>query len=114
MQHLWGVTEEQRSGDAAGGGPALSRANSEFAVFLDAELNQVYTQLLVQLAPADKARLTKAQRAWLQFRDAEGRFIDGNWTPQRFGTSASLSRAGYRNELTKQRVLALLGYLRSY
>ena len=105
---------EDRIGEAAGGGPALAQANADYAAFLDKELNKAYAQLLAQLAPADARALTKAQRAWLQFRDAEGRFIDGNWTPQHFGSSALLSRAGYRNGLTRERVLGLLAYLRNY
>ncbi len=105
---------EDRVGEAAGGGPALAQANAAYAAFLDAELNRAYAQLLAQLAPADKRALTRAQREWLQFHDAEGRFIDGNWTPQRFGSSAALSRAGYRNALVRQRTLVLLGYLQNY
>ena len=105
---------EDRIGEAAAGGPALAQANADYAQFLDAELNQAYTQLLAQLKPADHLALTLAQRRWLQFRDAEGRFIDHNWTAQNFGSSATLSRAGYRAALVRQRVLSLLAYLQNY
>ncbi len=56
----------------------------------------------------------QSQREWLQFRDAELRFVDRNWTPKNFGSSYVLSRAGYRYQLVKQRVLALLAYLQNY
>lgn len=105
---------EDRIGEAAGGGPALAQANAAYAQFLDAELNQAYAQLQAQLKPADRRALTQAQRRWLRFRDAEDQFIDHNWTPQNFGSSSALSRAGYRAMVVRQRVLALLAYLQNY
>lgn len=36
----------------------------------DAELNQLYGKVMSVLEGADKARLQKAERAWLRYRDA--------------------------------------------
>ena len=99
---------------AASGGPALAAAADAYAKFLDAELNQVYLELLAQLGAEARQALTLSQRQWLRFREAETRFVDRNWTPKNFGSSSVLSRAGYRAHLVKQRVLTLLAYLQNY
>ena len=99
---------------AASGGPALAAASAAYAKFLDAELNQVYRELLTQLGAEAREALTLSQRQWLRFREAETRFVDRNWTPRNFGSSSVLSRAGYRTHLVKQRVLTLLAYLQNY
>jgi hypothetical protein len=54
------------------------------------------------------------QRQWLAFRAAETRFINGNFTPQNFGSSSALSRADYGATLVGQLVLTLLAYLQNY
>lgn len=97
------------AGSAAG--PAAARA---YAQFLDAELNQAYQALLKQLKGEARRALVQSQRQWLAFREAEHRFIDSSFTPQAFGSSATLSRADYRASLVKQRVLSLLAYLQNY
>ena len=99
---------------AASGGPALGAASAAYAKFLDAELHQVYAELLTQLGAEAREALTLSQRQWLRFREAETRFVDRNWTPQNFGSSSVLSRADYRTHLVKQRVLTLLAYLQNY
>ena len=77
-------------------------------------MNAAYRLLLAQLAGAHRQALLRSQRQWLAFRDAEYGFIDGNWTTSSFGSSSAISRAAYRAELVKQRVLNLLDYLRNY
>jgi uncharacterized protein YecT (DUF1311 family) len=104
---------EQRVSDAASD-RAVAVAQSEYAKFLDGELNQSYRELLGHLDAGAKAALVDSQRAWLQFRDSEGRFIDRNWVPENFGSSSAMSRADYRAALVKQRILSLLAYLQNY
>lgn len=55
----------------------LNACSAENLKRADAELNDLYRQILVRLSgdqPA-QAALTKAQRAWLDFRDQECRFV---------------------------------------
>ena len=40
----------------------------------DAELNEVYKQLMVKLEEARQAKLKEAQRAWIAFRDKSAEF----------------------------------------
>ena len=104
--------EERWSAEA--GSPGEAAAAQAYARFLDAELNQAYQALLRQLQGEPRRALLQSQRQWLAFRDAEHRFINGNFTPQAFGSSSSLSRADYRASLVRQRVLTLLAYLQNY
>jgi len=99
---------------AESGGPAMAMAATAYAKFLDVELNRAYQQLLGQLGDDARRALTRSQREWLRYLDAETRFIDRNWTPRNFGSSSALSRADYRSTLIKQRVLTLLAYLQNY
>lgn len=104
---------EQRLG-ATDGGSAAARAGQAYATFLEAELNTAYRALLAHLQGPPRAALVASQRRWLQFRDAENQFITQHWTRERSGSSASLSVAGYRNAVTKERVLQLLRYNAEY
>lgn len=99
---------------AAAGGPGEAAAAQAYAQFLDDELNQVYQILMTRLDDEPRRALVRSQQRWLAFRDAETRFIVGNWTRLSFGTSASLSRAEYQASLVRQRVLSLLAYLQNY
>jgi len=87
---------------------------AEYERFLDAELNQAYKELSGKLDEDARAQLRSSQKRWLAFRDEEFKFIDGNWTREKFGTSAKLSRGDYRCALLKERTLRLLEYLRNY
>ena len=87
---------------------------AQYELFLDRELNQAYAALIRQTRETRKQDLVRSQKSWLVFRDAEMRFIANNWTRQDFGSSATTARAGYRAALLKERVTALLNYLRSY
>jgi uncharacterized protein YecT (DUF1311 family) len=93
----------------------IATAASAYAEFLDGELNTAYQDLLGRVGDSSTRRaLMQSQREWLQFRDAELRFVDRNWTPKNFGSSYVLSRAGYWHQLIKQRVSTLLAYLQNY
>ena len=99
---------------ATDGGSAAVRAGQAYADFLDAELNTAYQALLARLQPPARAALVESQRRWLRFRDGEQAFIGQQWTAARNGSSASLSVAGYRNALVRQRVVQLLQYSAEY
>ncbi len=62
MDASGGVTVEMRN--------AQGRAHERW----DTELNMEYRELMANLAADEKAALKKAQRAWLQFREAESEF----------------------------------------
>lgn len=89
-------------------------AYGAYEAFLDKELNQAYQALMGKLDRNRQKQLRQAQRAWLKYRQAELDFIAVNWTRQEFGSSAALSRGGYRTALLKDRVIALLHYLKNY
>lgn len=93
----------------------IAAAGAAYAAFLDAELNKTYQDLLAAVENTGTRRaLAQAQREWLEFRDAEFRFIGNHWTPQNFGTSSAQSRVAHRNQIVKQRVSTLLAYLQNY
>lgn len=78
---------------------------------VDADLNQSYRALMAVLSATDQARLRKAQRAWLGFRDEECRFrtgpyADGSILPQALTSCiATLSQertAEFRRQLDCQ------------
>lgn len=104
---------EQQLAETSGGGAAV-RAGQEYASFLDAELNAAYRALLAHLRSPAREALVESQRRWLNFRSAESHFIARHWTRARSGSSATLSAAGYRNALTKERVVQLLRYAAEY
>lgn len=104
---------EERLSRAADGSAAATDA-AAYARFLDIEMNRACRQLLGQLDPGTAQALRSSQRRWLQFRDAEARFIDANWVPRNFGSSSALARTDHRSSLVRQRVLTLLEYLCDY
>ena len=99
---------------ATDGGSAATREGRTYALFLNTELNTAYRALLAQLRDAPRKALIESQRQWLRFRDTELRFIEVYWTPERSGSSANLSRAGYSNAVAKERILQLLRYSAEY
>lgn len=76
----------------------------------DAELNRIYGQLVARTGKDSQARtlLTKAQRDWLAFRDAECAFqasgVEG-------GSAQPMVVLGCREGLTRKRTADLKGYL---
>jgi uncharacterized protein YecT (DUF1311 family) len=107
-------TYEARINANAGRTYEVVEAYADYQRFLDAELTKDYAALAQKLAPAPRAMLIESQRRWLAYRDAGFRFIDGNWTQGQFGTSAALSRGAYRSSIVKERITALIQYLKNY
>jgi uncharacterized protein YecT (DUF1311 family) len=105
---------EARISTDAGTTNEIVEAYTAYQRFLDAELTKTYTALAQKLDPAPRTMLMQSQRRWLAYRDADFRFIDGNWTQGQFGTSAALSRGAYRCSIVKERVAALIQYLKNY
>jgi uncharacterized protein YecT (DUF1311 family) len=70
----------------------------------DAELNRVYQESLKKLKPEQAARLKKAQRAWLTYRDAQCD-ADGLNIPGRHRGSPALTQC--RVTLTQERAKTL-------
>jgi uncharacterized protein YecT (DUF1311 family) len=89
-------------------------AYASYESFLSAELTQSYHALAKKLAPAPREKLSLSQRQWQRYRDAEFQFIEKNWTQGEFGTSAALSRGAYRASIVKDRIAALIQYLKNY
>ena len=89
-------------------------AYKEYEKFLDEELNRTYAALMQRLKEPSKQNLLVSQRRWVQYRDAEFLFIASNWTVENFGSSASISRSGFRTTILRDRVVGLLYYLQNY
>jgi uncharacterized protein YecT (DUF1311 family) len=81
--------------------------------FLDEELNKAYRLLMSKLPRSQQQALRDSQRKWLAFRDVEVQFIVGNWTGDRFGSSASISVGDYRSSLVKKLIIQLLHYVKT-
>ena len=75
----------------------------------DAEMNKVYNRLLVRLSPEQQSALRESQRAWLTFRDAEGKAIS-SITASKDGTMWQLAATDEGMQLVRSRVLRLLAY----
>lgn len=67
----------------------------------DKELNAVYGQTMAKLDAEGKEALKKAQRAWIQFRDADAAFCADRF---RGGTYAGAASLECLRDLTNQRV----------
>lgn len=89
-------------------------AYAAYENFLDQELNTAYRQLIEHLPDKAQQALKNSQQAWLNYRDKEFDFIARNWTAEKFGSSATISRGDYRTQLIKDRIMLLLQYLRNY
>ncbi|MGD8909956.1 MAG: lysozyme inhibitor LprI family protein [Chromatiales bacterium] len=108
------ATYEEMVGMSGGGGREIARAYGTYLNFLDKELNTAYGLLMSKLPSSQQQALRDSQRMWLAFRDAEFQFIVGNWTRDRFGTSAYISVGDYRSSLVKERIIQLLHYTKNY
>jgi len=89
-------------------------AYAAYENFLDQELNTAYRQLMEHLPDETQQALKNSQQAWLNYRDKEFDFIARNWTTEKSGSSATISRGDYRTQLIKDRIMLLLQYLRNY
>ena len=77
----------------------------------DAELNRVYKKLMAKLDATGAAKLKKAQRAWIAYRDAEKDFSADY---ARGGTMASMLATMAAADLTRQRTKILQSALEQY
>ncbi|KAA0016281.1 lysozyme inhibitor LprI family protein [Salinicola corii] len=73
----------------------------------DEELNATYDEVMGRLDGDSEEGLKTAQRAWIQFRDAECDFVSG---PTSEGSANSMVKAGCLEKLTHQRTEALKSY----
>lgn len=92
------------------GGAAASSAYAKYETFLDGELNKVFSALIRSLSKTDQQKLKRAQRNWIQFRDAEFDFMRSKWTAATVGSSWTLHLGGGQTALIKKRILELLRY----
>ncbi|MCW9030117.1 MAG: lysozyme inhibitor LprI family protein [Gammaproteobacteria bacterium] len=90
------------------------RAYHEYKVYLDKELNKIYTSLRTKLSVAQQKELKVSQRNWLAFRDAEFKFINNNWNRSSFGSSFAISRGEYSSQVIRNRVMQLFSYSANY
>jgi uncharacterized protein YecT (DUF1311 family) len=70
----------------------------------DAQLNVAYSRLLKKLDPNRRAKLQKAERAWVAFRDAQ---CDYEGSESEGGSIQPLEIAACKTELTKARIAQL-------
>ena len=85
----------------------MRAAQGEAHAAWDRELNRVYRELMRGLDKDSAARLTKAQKAWLAYRDAE---VDWLWSKAMHGdagTSGPLNVSGAGTALVRQRTCEL-------
>ncbi len=90
----------------------INMSVSELSVGYDKLLNKYYNKLLKALKPEDKKVLIKAQKAWLEFRDAENELM-GTMTKDEYsggGTIQSNIRAGAYCDLVASRTIEIFNY----
>ena len=87
------------------------QAEREFET-ADRALNQVYKQVLAAIDSEAQPKLKAAQRAWVQFRDADAQFHAD--LEARDGSMAPLVESGRKATLTKARVKDLQQVLKDY
>ena len=78
----------------------------------DKALNQVYKQVLAAIDAEAQPKLKAAQRAWVQFRDADAAFHAD--LEARDGRMAPLVEAGRKAAMTEARVKELQKVLKDY
>ncbi len=108
---------EQHLQAIAASGPAdadMLRAYASYQAYLEQELDRHYRGLLARLDARSTRALRESQQRWLGWREAEQRFIDGNWTPANFGSSGRITRAASHTLLLRHRVIELLHYRQHY
>lgn len=75
----------------------------------DQEMNQIYTRLISRLNKEQRVSLRESQRAWLKFRDAEGKVIS-NIIASKEGTMWQLTATSNGLDLVRARALQLKQY----
>lgn len=105
---------EQNIANRAGAAAAeISGLYTAYYLFLDEELNSAYNSLLKKLPKTEQKKLKSSQKSWLTFRTNESEFIVMHWTQSQSGSSAALSVGVYKSEITRQRIIHLLNYLKN-
>jgi uncharacterized protein YecT (DUF1311 family) len=90
----------------------MRAAVNEKTASYDKLLNRYYNKLLKVLKPEDKQTLIAAQRAWIAYRDAEGKLI-GVMTKEEYsggGTIQSIIATGSYSSLVFKRTLEIFNY----
>ncbi len=80
---------------------AMNREATKDSEAADAQLNQMYKALLDKVDKTSQEKLKAAQRAWLQFRDAEAGFVSD--AEARGGSMEAMSSTITSTTLTKHR-----------
>ena len=78
----------------------------------DRELNRVYRELLRGLDKDSAAKLKKAQKAWLLWRDSETAWLWSEAMHGNSGTAGPLNVSGAGTEMVRQRTCDLMNGLR--
>jgi uncharacterized protein YecT (DUF1311 family) len=99
--------EQSMSKDASTAG--MRAAINQAREMWDAEMNRVYNRLMARLSPEQQNALRESQRAWLTFRDAEGKAIS-SIIASKDGTMWQLTATDEGMQLVRGRVLRLLAY----
>ena len=102
---VWLEQNISKDPSTAGMRAALNQAREMW----DAEMNKVYNRLMARLSPEQQNALRESQRAWLTFRDAEGKAIS-LIIASKDGTMWQLEATDQGMQLVRSRVLRLLGY----
>jgi uncharacterized protein YecT (DUF1311 family) len=91
---------------------AMKEATYEAADLYDSLLNKYFKKLLAVLKGNDKKILTEAQKAWISFRDNEGRLTEiiSKDEYSGGGTIQSLLNASIYLNLVKDRTITLFQY----
>lgn len=89
----------------------MNEKAGEEAEAADRKLNAVYKKLMAALDDEGKALLKAAQRAWLNYRDAETKFAEDE---MRGGSAAPLLHFGTMARLTESRTRDLQESLESF
>lgn len=107
------IDKAQAAAAERSGGVTVDLRDAQSAAYAawDKELNRVYAQALKAAGPARRDALRAAQRAWLAFDTAQGRWDAMLHADQ--GTSAALNIAGAALERRRARVCDLSRDLQS-
>lgn len=103
IQFLWAADTLSNCNNAQTSAQMRACENARFAS-ADKELNAVYAGLLKKSNTIQQERLRAAERAWVEFRDANADFLASRAGP---GTLAPLIRASALADMTQSRLQEL-------
>lgn len=102
---IWLQQELEKDYTTMGMRAAMNTAREKW----DREMNEIYTRLMSRLNKEQKASLRESQRAWLKFRDAEGKVIS-SIIASKEGTMWQLTATSNGMDLVRARALQLKEY----